>query len=147
MPDVEIARESERMQLPTPRPRVDIERMAGRWLKTNEKQQWIGRVDVTVDGDDLVVRVFGGGEAPSPADWGTARSEILYASTMQNGDALAGAFLCHYELAGMSIELQANLNLGLLVVATYVTFQEPGPLANRFTREFFRIAEPQEAAA
>jgi hypothetical protein len=147
LPDLEIARESERMQLPMPRPRVDIERMAGQWLKTNDKPQWIGRVDVAVDGDDLVVQVFGGGEAPSPADWGTARSEILYAGTMQSGDALAGAFLCHYELPGMSIELQANLNLGLLVVATYVTFREPDALSNRFTREFFRIAEAQEADA
>jgi hypothetical protein len=39
------------------------------------------------------------------------------------------------------VELQANLNLGLLVVATYVRFKEPGPYANRFTREFFRRDE------
>jgi hypothetical protein len=147
LPEVEIARESERMQLPAPRPRVEIERTAGRWLKTNDKPQWIGRVDVTLDGDDVLVRVYGGGEAPSPADWGTARSEIIYAGTMRSGDALAGAFLCHYELPGMSIELQANLNLGLLVVATYVTFRDDNSLANRFTREFFRLEEPGEVAA
>lgn len=115
--------------------------MAGRWLKTNDKPQWIGAVDIEVDGDALIVRVFGGGLGPSPADWGIARSEIVYGSWLNTGDALAGAFVCHYELPDASIEVQANLNLGLLVVATYVTFREPGPHANRFTREFFRIAE------
>lgn len=115
--------------------------MAGRWLKTNEKPQWIGAVDIEVDGDALLVRVFGGGLGPSPADWGIARSEIVYGSWLNTGDALAGAFVCSYELPEASIEVQANLNLGLLVVATYVTFREPGPHSNRFTREFFRIAE------
>jgi hypothetical protein len=46
----------------------------------------------------------------------------------------------------MSVERQANHNLGLLVVATYVTFREPGPLADRFTREFFRREEEGEGA-
>jgi hypothetical protein len=112
--------------------------MAGHWLKTNEKPQWIGSLDVAVDGDDLLVRVFGGGAGPSPADWGTARSEIVYGSRLTDGDALAGAFLCRYQLPEASVELQGNLNLGLLVVATFVTFREPGPHAARFTREFFR---------
>jgi hypothetical protein len=138
---VEVLREWERVAPAPPAPRVAVELMAGRWLKTNEKAQWIGRVDIDVDGDDLVVHVFGGGLGPSPADWGTARSEILYGSWLTSGDGLAGAFLCRFELPDASVEVQGNLNLGLLVVATYVTFREPGPHANRFTREFFRQAE------
>ena len=138
---MEVLREWERVPLVPEAPRIDISLMAGRWLKTNEKAQWIGRVDIDVDGDDLVVHVFGGGAGPSPADWGTARSEIVYGSWLNSGDGLAGAFLCRYELPDASVEVQGNLNLGLLVVATYVTFHEPGPLANRFTREFFRQAE------
>ena len=140
---MEVLREWERVPLAPAAPRIDISLMAGRWLKTNEKSQWIGRVDIDVDGEDLVVHVFGGGLGPSPADWGTARSEIVYGSWLTSGDGLAGAFLCRYELPDASVEVQGNLNLGLLVVATYVTFHEPGPLANRFTREFFR----QEASA
>ncbi len=138
---MEVLREWERVPLVPAAPRIDVGLMAGRWLKTNEKAQWIGRVDVDVDGDQLLVHVFGGGLGPSPADWGTARSEIVYGSWLTSGDGLAGAFLCRYELPDASVELQGNLNLGLLVVATYVTFREPGPLANRFTREFFRHAE------
>ena len=138
---MEVLREWERVPLAPAAPRIDISRMAGRWLKTNEKAQWISRVDIDVDGDQLLVHVFGGGAGPSPADWGTARSEIVYDSWLTSGDGLAGAFLCRYELPDASVELQGNLNLGLLVVATYVTFREPGPLSNRFTREFFRQAE------
>lgn len=137
---MEITREWERVPAAAPR-RIAVEAMAGRWTKTNDKPQWIGRVHVDVDGDALVVRVFGGGSAHSPAEWGTARTEIVYGSWLTSGDALAGAFVCHYELPDVHIELQANLNLGLLVVATFVTFREPGLETNRFTREFFRIEE------
>jgi hypothetical protein len=138
---VEVLREWERVPLAQAAPRIDISLMAGRWHKTNDKAQWIGRVDIDVDEDELLVHVFGGGLGPSPADWGTARSEIVYGSWLTSGDGLAGAFLCRYELPDASVELQGNLNLGLLVVATYVTFREPGPRANRFTREFFRQEE------
>lgn len=138
---MEVLREWERVPLAPAAPRIAVESMAGRWLKMNEKPQWIGRVDIEVDEDDLVVHVFGGGLGPTPADWGTARTEIVYGSWLTGGDALAGAFVCRFELPGAAIELQANLNLGLLVVATYVTFRRPGVYANRFTREFFRRDE------
>ena len=141
---VEVLREWERVPLAPAAPRIAVESMAGRWLKMNEKPQWIGRVDVEHadrDSEELLVHVFGGGLGPSPADWGTARTEIVYGSWLTGGDALAGAFVCRFALPEASIELQANLNLGLLVVATYVTFREPGPHANRFTREFFRRDE------
>ena len=135
---MEIAREWERVALPAPRPRVAVEAMAGRWIKTNDKAQWIGGLDVRVDGDDLLVRVAGGGAGPSPADWGIARTTNVYAGALTSGNADAGAFVARYALPDADVEVQANLNLGLLVVATYVAFREPGPYANRFTREFFR---------
>jgi hypothetical protein len=138
---VEVLREWERVPPAASAPRVAVEPMAGRWLKTNEKPQWIGRVDVSVDGDGLAAHLFGGGTAPSPADWGTARSQIVYGSWLTNGDALAGAFVCRYDFPDFGVDVQANLNLGLLVVATYITFREPGPFSNRFTREFFRREE------
>lgn len=134
---MEILRQWERAALPAPRPRVAVEPMAGTWVRTNEKPQWIGGLDVRVDGDDLLVHVHGGGAGPTPADWGVARTSTVYASDLSSGDARAGAFVAHFTLPDADVELQANLNLGLLVVATFVTFREPGPHANRFTREFF----------
>ena len=136
--DLEIVRESERVTLPAPRPRVAVEPMAGHWCKTNDAAQWIDRLDITVDGDVLAVRVYGGGAGPTPADWGSARTEIVYASNVSTADARAGAFIARFELPEAQVEMQANLNLGLLVVATFVSFREAGAYANRFTREFFR---------
>ncbi len=142
---MEVLREWERVSTAPPAARVAVESMAGRWLKTNEKPQWIGSLDIVVDGDELVVRVFGGGAGPSPADWGRARTEVVYGSWLTSGEALAGAFVCRFELPEASVELQANLNLGLLVVATFVTFRERGPHSDRFTREFFRRAGEEPA--
>ena len=137
---VQAARQTEAALLPTPGPRVGIEAMAGRWVKISDSLQWIDSLDVAVDGDDLLVRTWGGSE-PSPPDWGTSRSRSVYASSMKTGDARGGGFVTRYELAGMDVEMQANLNLGLLVVATYVSFHAPAPFADRFTREFFRREE------
>ena len=87
---MEILREWERTVLPVPRPRVAAETMAGRWIKINDKPQWIGALDVRVDGDDLLVRVLGGGVGPSPGDWGVVRTTTVYAGDLRSGDALAG---------------------------------------------------------
>jgi hypothetical protein len=134
---MEILREWERAALPAPRPRVGVEVMAGRWTRTNDKPQWIGGLDIRADGDDLLVRVAGGGAGPSPADWGIVRTATVYGGWLTSGDAAAGAFVAHYEFPDAHVEMQANLNLGLLVVATFVDFKSPGSSANRFTREFF----------
>jgi len=109
--------------------------------------QWIESLDVAVEGDAVRVHVRGGKTELSPADWGTVSSDSVYGSSMATGDARAGGFVARYELDGMEIDLQANLNLGLLVVATFVSFRTRGPFASRFTREFFhRDGEPEGRA-
>jgi hypothetical protein len=110
--------------------------MAGRWVKTSDAPQWIESVDVEADGDGLRIRVRGGTTELSPPDWGTAPSLAVYGGSMTGGDARAGGFVARYELDGLEVDLQANLNLGLLVVATFV--RPRAPFAPRFTREFFR---------
>ena len=130
-----------------PRPRVGVEAMTGRWLKTSDAPQWIESLDVTADGDVLRIHVHGGTTEPSPADWGTVSSKIVYASSMATGDARGGGFVSQYELGDMDIELQANLNLGLLVVATFVSFRTAGAFADRFTREFVRRDDDSEVRA
>ena len=112
--------------------------MAGRWRKTSDAPQWIESLDVAVDGDALRVEVRGGTVDPSPAEWGPATTDVVYGGSMTSGDARAGAFITRYEFDDVNVELQANLNLGLLVVATFVSFKQPGASADRLTREFFR---------
>ena len=145
--EVQACRRTEVVPPRAPRPRVGVEAMAGRWLKTSDGPQWIESLDVAVHGDALRVRVHGGTTAPSPDDWGLAESEFVYASSLATGDARGGGFVTRYELGDMSVELQANLNLGLLVVATFISFRTPGPFADRFTREFFRRDDGAEVHA
>jgi hypothetical protein len=128
-----------------PRPPISINLMAGRWVMIGDPPRWIGSLDVAVVGDELHVQVRGGGVEPSPADWGMTRSMAVYAGEMTSGDARFGGFVCRYEFGGMDVEVQANLNLGLLVVATFVSFHNPSPLASQFTREFFRRDGEAEA--
>ncbi|HYI12302.1 MAG TPA: hypothetical protein VEK57_24830 [Thermoanaerobaculia bacterium] len=122
--------------LPYPPPRIESEVMDGNWFKTNDKPQWIESLAIdTVDGETFV-RIRGG-LAPSPSDWGRVRCESVYANAPDTNSARAGGFITHYDFDDMTVEVQANYNMGLLVVATYVTFKSPDAFADRFTREFF----------
>jgi hypothetical protein len=116
-------------------PRIEIERFAGEWRKTNDKRQWIESLIVDTSGDELFVTIFGS-SAPSPAEWGRRRAAVVFAGSPASGDTRFGAFIANYEFVDFDVEVQANLNLGLLVVATFVRFRG-GALQDRFTREFF----------
>lgn len=137
---LEASRVLDQIDVPPPRPPVGIDVMAGTWLKTNDQPNWISRVVVETNGGELWVEIWGE-QPPAPPAWGRVKASRLYAGRPASGDAHAGGFIAFFELEGMAIELQANLNLGLLVVATFVRFTEPGPYADRFTREFFFRAE------
>jgi hypothetical protein len=129
-------RAHENVTMPYPPPRIEAEIMDGRWLKTNEKPQWIDSLEIeTIDGETFV-RIHGSAP-PSPADWGRVRCDLVFANAADTSNARAGGFIAHYDFDEMHVEVQANYNLGLLVVATFVDFKSPGSSANRFTREFF----------
>ena len=131
-----LAERWDRPDLKPPRPRIAIETLAGSWKKTNDKAQWIDSLIVDTVGDDLYVTIFGS-SSPSPQSWGRVRAEVLYSGGIGTGDSRAGAFAANYRFDDFDVAVQANLNLGLLVVATFVTFRNAGPLSDRFTREFF----------
>lgn len=124
------------MTLPYPPPRIEAEVMDGRWLKTNDKPQWIDSLEIDTAGGETYVRIRGGA-SPSPADWGRVPCTATFANAPDTSSARAGGFIAHYDFDDMHVEVQANYNLGLLVVATFIEFRTPGPLADRFTREFF----------
>jgi hypothetical protein len=136
-------RAHENVTLSYPPPRIEAEVMDGRWLKTNDKPQWIESIEIeSIDGETFIHNR--GSAPPSPPDWGRARCDLLFASAADTSDAHAGGLIAHYGFDGMQVEVQANYNLGLLVVATFVTFTLPGPYADRFTREFFFRASDED---
>jgi hypothetical protein len=101
---------------------IDLTPFLGRWRKTHEGPNWINSLEIRQDGGRLAVRVLGD---TSAADWGESTTESLY----------AGAFIARFACDEFTTELQANVNLGLLVVAGFHRFNDHR--ANLFTREFF----------
>jgi len=116
---------------------LDLTPLTGTWRKTNEAPQWIDRVVVRIDDGAPVVRVFGS-SAPSPADWGESRAETVYANAVDS--KTASALMTRYSFDDCEVDFEANVNLGLLVVATFVRWRD-GARSDAFTREFFYRSE------
>lgn len=112
---------------------LDLAPLAGVWRKTNEAPQWIDRVVVRIDDGNAIVRVFGSAP-PSRNDWGESPAEAIYASFVDS--STASALMARYTFDDCDVDVEANVNLGLLVVATFVRWRD-GLRSNAFTREFF----------
>ncbi|MGH9898531.1 MAG: hypothetical protein ACRD63_03585 [Pyrinomonadaceae bacterium] len=117
---------------------IDLSPLHGIWLNTNSETRGIVKVIVgssNGDGGDLTVNVFGAC-APSPCDWGEIKAETIYAASVGSKEGFA--FSASYDFKFMEVYLQANLSLGLLVVAGLNIFKDSSGRSNYFSREFFR---------
>lgn len=108
--------------------------LVGEWVNTNPASRGLTRVVVRRDGGDLYVRVIGA-RSGSVFDWGEAKVDSLYAASVQSPNATA--FSAYYDFGFIEVRLEANLSLGLLVVASFNTFRDKSPRSNYFSREFF----------
>src|SRR5262245_59839330 len=113
---------------------LDLSPLLGLWQKTNEGAQAVRSLEIAPSGDGLLVRTVGDA-TPWPAMWGAVRAESLYSAAID--EPTAAAFIARYDLGTVDVEMQANLNLGLLVVACFHRFKDGSARADRFTREFF----------
>jgi len=127
-------------------PPLDVAGLVGRWTKTNEGAQWIRRLAISVSDESETLsrqpartpalRVHVEGDAPpSPRDWGTVTAESLFANGILS--STGSAFIAKFDFDDFDTELQANANLGLLVVACFTRFKDASGRADLFTREFF----------
>jgi hypothetical protein len=112
---------------------LDLAPLAGVWRKTNAEPQWIDRLVVRIDDGHAVVRVFGSAQ-PSPGDWGESRAEAVYANAVDS--PTASALVVRYTFDDCDVDVEANVNLGLLVVATFIRWHD-SVRSDAFTREFF----------
>jgi hypothetical protein len=71
-------------------------------------------------------------------DWGTVAA-VPHAAGV-DGREPAG-FLAVYEFGFMQVVLAANLNKGLMIVASYNAFRDGSGRSNYFSREFFYRAD------
>jgi hypothetical protein len=108
--------------------------LLGTWSNTNSSTWGIAKLTISQEEGTAYVRVFGSG--PSDLiDWGKKPIETIYAKDA--GSAEAVAFDARYDLGFMHVVMEANVNLGLLVVACLNTFKDNSGRSNYFSREFF----------
>jgi hypothetical protein len=112
-------------------PSVDMEELIGLWKNTNHATRVIRELILTKNGDSYELRAFG---AAAPRDWGTV-VVVPHAGGVDAHDA--AGFLAVYEFDFMQMFLAANMNKGLLIIASYNTFHDGSGRSNYFSREFF----------
>src|SRR5262245_59300351 len=117
---------------------IDASSLCGSWVNTNNETRGIQRVVLREIDGDLHVRVTAAGPS-GPIEWGEIKVASVYAT--DSGSRNAGAFEAHYDFGFMKALLQANLSLGLLVVAGLNTFEDESHRSNYFSREFYYRAD------
>jgi hypothetical protein len=118
------------------RRKLDPSGLAGRWVNTNAHGN--GVQEITIDADPGAVELLAVSTANDRlCSWGTTRADMVYGADANARNAMS--FTARYNLGGHRIELQGNMNLGLLVVAS---FNHRGAAGyNYFAREFYRSGE------
>jgi hypothetical protein len=114
---------------------MDISALLGTWINTNRKARGIAQVVLSTDDDgQLMVHTFGA-DAPMLYDWGAVHADVVYAENLQSHAGMA--FTARYDFDFLQAHLQGNLNLGLLVLASFNTFTDDSGRSDYFAREFF----------
>jgi hypothetical protein len=115
------------------RRRLDPANLAGRWINTNSHGRGIQEIAIDVDRDEVRLRAFSIASEALCA-WGTTQADGVYGSDVRAQTGMA--FTARYDFGAFQTELQGNMNLGLLVVAS---FNRVGALGHDyFAREFYR---------
>jgi hypothetical protein len=113
---------------------IDPAPLLGYWINTNTATTGIARVLISRDRDGVSISIWSA-DAPNAAAQHLARSDAVYASGPSATAAMA--LSARYEDGSMDTTLEANLSLGLLVIATRHTFKNDERRSNYFSREFF----------
>jgi len=116
---------------------LHLDALSGVWLNTNKAGQGIIKVVVTQHGSRIVLRVYGAGDS-GPFDWGEVEAEHIYAGNI--GSHTAAGLTTSYHFDFSDVQLQANWNQGLLVLASFTSFKDGSDRSNYFSREFFHSA-------
>ena len=120
--------------------RLDPATLAGRWVNTNPHGRGVQEIAIDLDRDRVALRAFsvlGNGLC----GWGTTQADLICGSDASAQKAMA--FTAGYDFGAHQTELQGNLNLGLLVVASFNRVGSGG--YSYFAREFYRSGDPAAA--
>ncbi len=114
---------------------VDLGDLTGLWKNTKRATRVIRALTLTKNRDAYELNAFGAG---APRDWGKV-VVVPHAGGVDVQDP--AGFIAVYDFDFMQMLLAANMNKGLLIVASYNTFRDGSGRSNYFSREFFYRAE------
>ncbi len=138
MSGVKYARKRDRLEGPLEPSRISTAPLVGSWINTNPESRGIVGVRFDTGSNDIAIEVLGAGE-PGPIQWGAAPVCTPYARSIADPEAEGGTAV--FDFGSTVTDLQANVNQGLLIVATLTRFSDGSGRANLFAREFFRRTE------
>lgn len=124
------------VELSAERPALDLSQLPGLWVNANPETTGVALVEVAVEGAEAAIRVYGLGGA-GLLDWGWCRS--VDPLTFGPASPRGGGFLARYDLGFATVDLQANLNKGLMVLALCTRFADGSGRPDYFTREYFAV--------
>lgn len=110
---------------------LSLSGLLGTWMNTYRHSKCISHVTLTAREDGYYLHAHGVG---SPSDWG----EIKVTPHAANVDSsVADAFWGQYDFGFLKMFLAANLNKGLLIIASYNSFNDGSDRSSYFARQFF----------
>jgi hypothetical protein len=113
---------------------LDCSPLVGTWVNTRSDTRGIVKVVLGARDGALTVRAFGVCD-PSPCDWGEVQADVIYADNIRSQKAIA--FTAFYDFGFMESYLQANVSMGLLIIAGFNIFKDGSGRSNYFSREFY----------
>ena len=114
--------------------------LVGTWINTNPDARGIVKLILEAPGDDLTVQAYGADE-PGPYDWGQIKAATVYPAGIRPHECMG--FVATFDFDFMEAQLQGNMNLGLLIVASFNTFKDDSGRSSYFARELFRKVQDQ----
>jgi hypothetical protein len=114
---------------------VDLGEVTGVWKNTKRATRVIRELTLTQNGDTYELNAFGAG---APRDWGKVVANPHAGGVDAHDPA---GFFAVYDFDFMHMFLAANMNKGLLIIASYNTFRDGSGRSNYFSREFFYRTE------
>jgi hypothetical protein len=114
---------------------IESEDLTGLWKNTRRATRVIREFTLMKVRDAYELNAFGAG---APRDWGTI-VVVPHSSDVDAHDTVG--FHGVYEFDFMRMHLAANLNKGLMIIASFNTFRDGSGRSNYFSREFFYRAQ------
>jgi hypothetical protein len=136
---VDYVKLEDRIDTRRPPQTSQMDPLLGTWINTNRTPQGIARLHLTMrDGRVTMCAVSTRGDV-LPAEWGEIPADAVYSDRLDSGKMIA--FTARRDFGGMTAHLQANVSLGLLILAVFYVIRDGSGRANFYAREFYRRAD------